>query len=40
MNVTVRDLTTDDIPSILNYWYSSDPSFLESMGIDLSKLVA
>jgi RimJ/RimL family protein N-acetyltransferase len=38
MIVTVRDLTVTDIPKVLDYWYSSEPSFLESMGVDLTKL--
>ena len=36
--ISVSDLTLEDIPSILNYWYRSTPGFIESMGVDWSKM--
>ena len=38
MKVSVRDLTVDDIQNIADYWHANDPVYLESMGVDLSKL--
>src|SRR5580700_2675440 len=37
--VTMRDLRESDIPAFLEYWYSQ-PTFVESMGVDLKKLPA
>jgi RimJ/RimL family protein N-acetyltransferase len=37
--VSVRDLTEEDIPYILDYWFHSPPGFIESMGVDPSKLL-
>lgn len=37
-HVQMRDMTKDDIPHILDYWFNSPPSFIDGMGIDLQKL--
>jgi len=36
--VSIRDLSEEDIPSVLNYWFHSPPGFIESMGVDLDKM--
>ncbi len=36
--ISLRDLSTEDIAPILNYWFRSPPGFVESMGVDLAKL--
>ncbi len=36
--IKVRDLTIDDIKFIADYWLTSDPDYLISIGVDLSKL--
>ena len=36
--LSVREISFDDIDLIADYWESSDPAFLVSMGVDLSKL--
>lgn len=35
---SVREITTDDVPFIVDYWTKSSPDFLVGMGVDLSKL--
>ncbi|WP_192822549.1 GNAT family N-acetyltransferase [Rufibacter sp. LB8] len=37
-NLAVRQLQTQDIPSIVDYWLKADPAFLRGMGVDLQKL--
>lgn len=37
-NIKLRELTKDNIPHLLNYWYSSDEDYLKSMGADINKL--
>jgi RimJ/RimL family protein N-acetyltransferase len=37
-SVSVRDLSEDEIPYVLDYWFRSPPGFVESMGADLAKL--
>lgn len=37
-NLTIRELTAEDIADIANYWLDSEPAFLESLGVDLAKL--
>lgn len=39
-SLTVREITENDIPLITDYWLSSDPSFMRSMGVDLEKIPA
>jgi RimJ/RimL family protein N-acetyltransferase len=36
--ISVRDLSVEDVPSIVNYWFHSPPGFIEGMGVDLAKL--
>jgi RimJ/RimL family protein N-acetyltransferase len=36
--LSVREITTADIPFIKNYWLSAAHSFLEGMGVDVSKM--
>ena len=36
--ISIRDLTEEDIPFILNYWFHSPPGFIEAMGVDTAKL--
>ena len=38
VNLKIRDLNTDDIKYIADYWLKSDKSFLISIGVDLNKL--
>lgn len=37
-NISVRELQEKDIQLIADYWLNSDSIFLESMGVDLSKI--
>lgn len=37
-NLSVRELQLSDLDSIIDYWLNSKPSFLEAMGVDLSKI--
>ncbi|QHL88181.1 GNAT family N-acetyltransferase [Nibribacter ruber] len=37
-SLEVRELQADDISLIADYWLTSDPDFLVSMGVDLQKL--
>src|SRR5690349_8156678 len=37
-SLSVRELTLRDINFIADYWTTSDPAFLMSMGVDLEKL--
>jgi [ribosomal protein S5]-alanine N-acetyltransferase len=36
--LTVRELTQTDIPLLLGYWFNADTIYLESMGVDVTKL--
>ncbi len=36
--LTVRELSINDIGAITDYWLNSDRNFLQSIGVDLSKL--
>jgi ribosomal-protein-alanine N-acetyltransferase len=36
--LTVRELHTNDIPALVNYWMRASPDFLTGMGVDLAKL--
>lgn len=35
---SVREIQPTDIPLVINYWRNSPPSFLEALGVDLSKI--
>lgn len=37
-NISVRELSTNDIDLIADYWLNSDPDFMVGMGVDLAKL--
>ncbi|GAA4822964.1 GNAT family N-acetyltransferase [Algivirga pacifica] len=37
-HISVREATIQDIPLILDYWYSSSPDYLKAMGADVKKL--
>jgi RimJ/RimL family protein N-acetyltransferase len=36
--ISVRDLSIDEIPSVLNYWFHSPLGFIEGIGVDLGKM--
>lgn len=36
--LSVRELESKDIESIIEYWLGAEPAFLEGMGVDLSKM--
>jgi ribosomal-protein-alanine N-acetyltransferase len=36
--LSVREITRGDVEPLADYWTKSDPEFLVSMGVDLSKL--
>ena len=36
--ISVRDLSEEDVPHIINYWFYSPKGFIEAMGVDLAKL--
>ena len=36
--LSVRELRSDDIEPLINYWLGADPTFLQGMGVDLAKL--
>ena len=36
--ISLRDISEQDIPLVLNYWYRSPPGYIESMGVDPAKL--
>ncbi|MDC8004804.1 GNAT family protein [Aureisphaera galaxeae] len=40
MSINVREIAHKDIPSLVDYWMSSDPDFLVGMGVDLDKMPA
>lgn len=40
MEVVLRDMEEADVQSIVNYWYGNDPAYLQSLGVDLKKLVS
>lgn len=37
-SLSVREITSGDIPLLADYWTKSDPDFMVSMGVDLSKI--
>ena len=36
--IALRDLTLQDVPLVLNYWFRSKPGFIESLGVDPNKM--
>ena len=38
MKIEVRELMSDDIDHLLDYWYGSSPEYFHSLGADISKL--
>ncbi len=36
--LSVRELQHQDIPLLLNYWFTADDSFLQGMGVDIDKM--
>lgn len=36
--VSVRDIQLGDIPFMMKYWYESPPGFIESLGVDPTKM--
>lgn len=38
--VTVRDIELQDIGPIADYWHDSDSEYLESIGVDINKIVS
>jgi len=38
MNLNAREVRKEDIPLILNYWYSCSEEYLRGMGADINKL--
>lgn len=36
--LSVREIQANDINLIISYWLDSDPDFMKSMGVDLSKI--
>ena len=37
-DLAVREMTLEDVPLILDYWYNSSPEYLKSMGADIHKM--
>jgi hypothetical protein len=37
-NASLRDLTEDDIPAVVRYWFTSSEEFLDFMGVDRQRL--
>ena len=40
MPLVIRDLDALDVPALVTYWHDSDPAYLHSIGVDLSKLTS
>lgn len=40
MELIVRDIQESDIQEIVDYWHKSEPKFLESINVDISKIVS
>jgi RimJ/RimL family protein N-acetyltransferase len=38
--LSVREIKQSDIDLIIQYWLEADPAFLQSMGVDISKMPA
>ena len=39
-DVVIRDIEEGDVETLVSYWHDSDPAYLASLGVDLSKLAA
>lgn len=37
-NLTVNEIQEKDIPLIADYWFNAEPSYLEGMGVDVTKM--
>ena len=37
-NLSIREITLPDIRLIADYWTTSDPEFMKSMGVDIDKI--
>lgn len=40
MPLVIRDLDALDVPALVAYWHDSDPAYLHSIGVDLTKLTS
>ena len=40
MNLSVKEITSEDIGPLLEYWFTATPEFLKGMGADISLLPA
>jgi len=38
--IVIRDMAQQDVETIVRYWHDGDPTFLNSLGLDASKLVS
>lgn len=38
MDISVREITSEDVEPLLDYWFTAEKSFLEGMGVDVSKM--
>src|ERR1051325_11120745 len=38
--VTIRDVEESDVEALVSYWHDSDPAYLYSLGVNLSKLAS
>jgi RimJ/RimL family protein N-acetyltransferase len=38
--LTIRDIEEADVPAIVDYWYTSDPAYLRSIGVEVAKIAA
>ena len=36
--IAIREITNEDVPLLLDYWFTADHHFLTDMGVDVSKL--
>lgn len=39
-NLSIREMQKEDIDPLIHYWLNAEPSFLETMGVDLAKMPA
>ncbi len=39
-NLSVREIQKQDIPLITQYWLDSSPDFMQSMGVDMKKMLS
>jgi len=38
--VVLRDIEESDVETLVNYWHNTDPAYLASIGVDLTKLAS